>query len=306
MDILFAGSPHSSANILKYLITNELFNIVGVITQPDKKGKRGNKLVESPVSALAKKHNICTFKPSSFKDNKFLNSIREINADYLVVIAYGKILPKWLIDLPRVCPINVHFSLLPKYRGASPIQAALLNGDKETGITFMKISSELDAGDIISFNKINISKIDNKLILERNLTSLCIDNISNVLTRLSNNDISMVKQEHSKATFCKKIKKQDSLIDFNDTSEKINNKFRAYFEWPGLNFLYKNILIKVHGLGIKDIKSTGDPGSIYKFDRSGIYLNTIDRVIVITHLQLPNKGIISSNDLFNSNNDFFI
>ena len=306
MDILFAGSPNSSANILKYLINNESFNVVGVITQPDKKGKRGNRLIESSVSTIAKKYNIQTFKPKNLKDSKSLQEIKAINADLLLVIAYGKILPKWLIYLPKICSINVHFSLLPKYRGASPIQAAILNGEKETGITFIKISEKLDAGDIISFNKINIGEKDNKLILEKNLTSLCIDNISNVLTRVFNDDISIVEQEHSNASYCKKIKKQDSLIDFNDSSKKINNKFKAYFEWPGLNFFYNNILIKVHGLEIHDLKSTGTPGSLYKFDKSGIYLNTIDKVIVITHLQFPNKGIISSSDAFNSYNDFFI
>ncbi|MAR95829.1 MAG: methionyl-tRNA formyltransferase [Gammaproteobacteria bacterium] len=305
MDILFAGTPNSSANILKYLIDSELFNVTGVITQPDKKGKRGNKLIESSVSALAKKHNICTFKPKNLENDKCLDKIKAIKADYLLVIAYGNLLPRWLIDLPEICSVNVHFSLLPKYRGASPIQAALLNGDTETGITFMKISDELDAGNIISSNKIIIDQLDNKVILEQNLTSLCIDNILGVLNNIPNRDMNYEEQDHSKATYCSKIKKQDSLIDFNNTCEEINNKFRAYFEWPGLNFLYKNILIKIKDLKITDIESDNSPGSLYKVDKTGIYLNTMDKVIVITYLQFPNKSIISSLDAYNSYKDFF-
>lgn len=304
MDILFAGTPKSSAKILNYLIANKSFNVVGVITQPDKKGKRGKKLIESSVSALAKKHNIYTFKPSNLENDESLSKIKTIKADFLIVVAYGKILPRWLIDLPMICSINIHFSLLPKYRGASPIQATLLNGDTETGITFMKISDELDAGNIISLNKIKINKLDNKITLEQNLTTLCIDNILDVLNNVSNG-MSFEEQDHSKATYCKKIKKKDSLIDFNNSCEEIYNMFRAYFEWPGINFLYKNILIKIHDLKITDIESTESPGSLFKIDKSGIYLNTRDRVIVITHLQFPNKSIISSLDAYNSYKDFF-
>ena len=305
MNILFAGTPNSSANILQSLINDNDFNIVGVLTQPDKKGKRGNQLLESEVSVLAKQHDIPLYKPIDLKKDSILNKIKLIKADYLIVIAYGKILPDWLIDMPKICSINIHFSLLPEYRGASPIQSALLNGDKKTGITYMKISSELDAGDILSSYEIDIKDSDNKLILEENLTSLCVDNISEVLKNISNNKISFKAQDNAKATYCKKITKKDSLINFDNESKNIINKFRAYFVWPGVNFMFKGMAIKIHGLNVTNINSTGNPGDLLKIDKSGIYFNTRDMAIVITHLQFPNKNPISSLDAYNSHQDFF-
>jgi len=305
MNILFAGTPKNSANILKYLINDNSFNIVGVLTQPDKKGKRGNKFIESEVSVLAKQHAIPLYKPDDLIKDPMLDEIRLINADYLIVIAYGKMLPNWLIEIPKICSINVHFSLLPKYRGASPIQSALLNGDKKTGITYIKISNELDAGDIISSYEIDIKDSDNKLTLEDNLTSLCINNISNVLSNISKKGISLNEQDHASATYCRKITKKDSLVDFDDESKNIINKFRAYFEWPGLNFLFNGLAIKIHGLEVIDVKSAGKPGTLLKIDRSGIYFNTRDKVIVITYLQFPNKNPISSLDAYNSYQQFF-
>tara|TARA_X000000368_G_scaffold270435_1_gene214341 strand:+ start:304 stop:1224 length:921 start_codon:yes stop_codon:yes gene_type:complete len=305
MNILFAGTPNSSANILQSLINDNGFNIVGVLTQPDKKGKRGNQLLESEVSVLAKQHDIPLYKPIDLKKDSILNKIKLIKADYLIVIAYGKILPDWLIDMPKICSINIHFSLLPEYRGASPIQSALLNGDKKTGITYMKISSELDAGDILSSYEIDIKDSDNKLILEENLTSLCMDNISEVLNNISNNKISFKAQNNAKATYCKKITKQDSLINFDDESKNIINKFRAYFVWPGVNFIFKGVSIKIHGIDVTNINSAGNPGDLLKIDKSGIHFNTRDMVVVITHLQFPNKNPISSLDAYNSHQDFF-
>ena len=305
MNILFAGTPKNSANILKYLINDNSFNIVGVLTQPDKKGKRGNKLIESEVSVVANQHGIPLYKPEELIKDQMLDEIKLINADYLIVIAYGKMLPDWLIEIPKICSINVHFSLLPKYRGASPIQSALLNGDKKTGITYIKISNELDAGDIISSYEIDIKDSDNKLILEENLTSLCINNISNVLSTISKKGISSNEQDHESATYCRKITKNDSLVDFDDESKNIINKFRAYFEWPGLNFLFNGLVIKIHGLEVIDVKSAGKPGTLLKMDRSGIYFNTRDKVIVITYLQFPNKNTISSLDAYNSHQEFF-
>ena len=169
----------------------------------------------------------------------------------------------------------------------------------------MKISSELDAGDIISSHEIDICNSDNKLILEENLTRLCIDNIADVLNNISNKKILFKAQDNTKASYCKKITKGDSLINFDDESKNIINKFRAYFVWPGLNFIYKGVAIKIHGLEVTNIKSTGNPGDLLEIRKSGIYFNTRDRVIVVTHLQFPNKNPISSLDVYNSYQEFF-
>ena len=305
MNILFAGTPNSSAEILKYLAQNDSINVKGVITQPDKAGKRGKKLNDSPVSLMANSYDLDLFKPHKLNNKDFKEKIKILEVDFLIVVAYGKILPKWLLELPSVSSINIHFSLLPKYRGASPIQSALLNGDKETGITFIEMSEKLDSGNIISTEKTKIFMDDNKVKLETRLTGMSIKKINNVLIESAKQNKSSIKQDDSNASYCQKILKVDSITNFNDTSINIFNKFRAFIEWPGLAFYHNDTLIKIHGLEVLDQINTDKPGTIYKFDSTGLYINTIDSVIVITHLQLPNRNIISSSDAFNSYKDFF-
>jgi methionyl-tRNA formyltransferase len=305
MNILYAGTPNSSAEILKYLVQNDSIKVKGVITQPDKTGKRGKKLNDSPVSLMANSYDLDLFKPDKLNDKDFKEKIETLEVDFLIVVAYGKILPRWLLELPSVSSINVHFSLLPKYRGASPIQSALLNGDKETGITFIEMSEKLDSGNIISTEKTKIFKDDNKIKLETRLTGMSIKKTNSVLIDSAKQNKSSIKQDDSSASYCQKILKVDSITNFNDTAINIFNKFRAFIEWPGLAFYHNDTLIKIHGLEVLDQINTNKPGTIYKFDSTGLYINTIDSVIVITHLQLPNRNIISSSDAFNSYKDFF-
>jgi len=306
MNILFAGTPHSSALILKYLANHENISVKGVITQPNKRGKRGKKLNESPVAIQAKVLELDVFKPKSLDDKELKDILGKFSdIDYLVVVAYGKIVPAWLLSLPRVASVNAHFSILPKYRGASPIQSALLNGDTETGISFIEINSNLDAGDIISLHKIKILSHDNKLTLEKKLTDKCINEIFKTLSDFKDHKILAYLQDKSKATYCKKISKNDSFTNFNEKSLNIINKFRAFYEWPGLAFNHNDITIKIHGIEISKENSEGKPGKIQKIEKDGIYINTKDKVIVITHLQFPNKKIISSTDVYNSYQKFF-
>ena len=305
MNILFAGTPNSSAKILKCLVKSTSIRVKGVITQPDKAGKRSKKLNESPVSLMANSYDLDLFKPDKLENKDFKEKIEILEIDFLIVVAYGKILPRWLLELPSVSSINIHFSLLPKYRGASPIQSALLNGDRETGITFIEMSEKLDSGNIISTEKTKIFEDDNKIKLESRLTGMSIKKINSVLIDLSKQNKSSIKQDDSRASYCQKILKDDSITNFNDTAKNILNKFKAFIQWPGLAFYHNDTLIKIHGLKVLDQINTNKPGTIYKFDGTGLYINTTDSVIVITHLQLPNRNIISSSDAFNSYKDFF-
>ena len=146
MNILFAGSPHSAAKVLDSLSNESNINIKAVITQPDKRGKRGSKLIESAVANKARSLNIKTFKPEYLDNDNLKAELSSIEVEFLIVVAYGKIIPSWLLNLPTVSPINIHFSILPKYRWASPIQSAILNGDTSTGISIIKINNKLDSG----------------------------------------------------------------------------------------------------------------------------------------------------------------
>ena len=305
MNILFAGTPKTSSKILEYLQSDQDNNIVGVLTQPDKPGKRGNKLVESSVSMLARKAGLNVIKPTDLNDGSFKEKISLLDIDFLIVIAYGKLLPSWLLNISKIMSINIHFSLLPKYRGASPIQSSLLSGDKETGISFMQMSDELDSGDIISSFIAEIDSKDNKVTLEKKLTDLCIKNISKNLTDVYDKKISLLKQDNTSASYCKKISKDDALTNFDDMAVNIINKFRAFYEWPGLSFIYNGTKIRIHEILLSNEQSNNSPGSIERIDKSGIYFNTKDLMIVITYLQFPNKNKISSADAFNSYKDFF-
>lgn len=305
MDIYFAGTPNSAAEILKSLASNDLFNIKGVITQPDKKGKRGNQRIESPVSLMANSLNLQTYKPHNLTKEQIQSDIDITNADILLVVAYGNLIPAWILE-SNIKAINIHYSLLPSYRGASPIQSSLLNNDKKTGVTFMQISEDLDAGKVIKSFEIPINKNDNKSSLEKKLTKLSILNLEKVITDFYSNKTIPIDQEHGKASYCKKILKEDSIINFEESAEKIFAKFRAYNEWPGICFTHKNKVIKIHGLEISSIKSPGSPGDIISFTNSGLTFKTVDYDIVITHLQFPNKNIITAKDAYNSYRQFFV
>ena len=305
MDIFFAGTPNSAAEILRSLASNSLFNIKGVITQPDRKGKRGNQRIESPVSLMANSLEIQTYKPKNLAKEQIQNDIDITNADILLVVAYGNLIPNWILD-SNIKAINIHYSLLPSYRGASPIQSSLLNNDKKTGVTFMQMSEDLDAGKIIKCFEVAINKNDNKSSLEKKLTKLSILNLEEVVADFYSNKIIAVDQEHEKASYCKKISKEDSIINFKEGAEKIFAKFRAYNEWPGICFLHKNKVIKIHGLEVSSTKSPGIPGDIICFTNSGLIIKTADYDIVITHLQFPNKNIITVKDAYNSYRQFFL
>lgn len=304
MRILYAGSPAPSAKVLDHLAQNETIEVVGVITQPDKRRKRRSAKEGSAVADVAEKHKLTLLKPHKL-DEDFKESIKNIEFDVMIVSAYGKILPNWLLDKALIMPVNIHYSLLPKYRGASPIQSSILNGDKETGITFMKMSQNMDEGDIIEKFSILIHDSWNKTDLENALSDKSVEKIIEVLNNIYANNYSLEKQDHDKASYCFKVQKQDSIVDFNSPSFSILNKFRALNEWPGLSFIHKEISIKIHKLHVEPCDLSFKPGEIISFDKEGITIKTLDSSIVITHLQFPNKKIISSQDAFNSYKGFF-
>ena len=306
MNILFAGTPEPSARILEHLLECSDLNVVGVLSQPDKPQKRGKIVAESPVSSIATLNQIKIYKPNDLNDANFIKDIQLLNIDVLLVAAYGKILPDWLLEISNIVPINIHYSLLPLYRGASPIQTSLMNGDTNTGVTFMKMVKGLDEGDIIKKYELKIKQNHNKISLENDLCLLSIRYLNEVLDLIKINKFSYVNQDNDLASYCSKIKKSDSIVNFDSPAEEIFNKFRAYYEWPGTAFNYKDIRIKICEMTVSDIISSKRPGNIFKFDSSGLYINTSTKVIVITYLQFPGKKIISSSDAFNAYKSFFV
>ena len=303
MDIIFAGSPSSSAEILSKLVKSS-FNVSLVLTQGDKRSARNKPEEPSEVAKFAESESLPCIKIDSFCDET-VNKINKYPCDILVLSSFGKIIPKEILQYPSITPLNIHFSILPLYRGASPIQSALLNGDNKTGISFMEMVESLDEGPVFDVFEVEISYSDNRISLEEKLVTKAVNSIVDVLHRVSNG-LQPVAQADDGVSYCKKISKEDGRINFSDTAVEILNKYRAFSGWPGTFFEFKDINIKVHGMHVIEADSDDIPGSIIDVKKDGIYVRAVDSVIVITHIQLPGKKIINSADIHNSYKDFFV
>ena len=304
MKILFAGSPGSSAEILQDLFNQEC-EIVGVISQPDKRSKRSGGKDPSAVSVMANNLGLPLFKPSKI-DNEFKEIISTIQCEFLVVSAYGKILPEWFLAHPDISSINVHFSLLPKYRGASPIQSSLLNGDLDSGISIMKMTKGLDEGPIYSAEKITIPENADKHFLETELTKVANKVLFTTLLEVSKNKKLPTAQDDADASYCTKITKSSGKVNFIDEdASSVIRKFNAFKDWPGIFFEKNNVVIKIHGIKLLSEILHANKSRNFYFCTDGLAVKTSSSTLVITHLQFPGKNIIASQDAANSYADFF-
>ena len=304
MKILFAGSPGSSAEILQDLFNQEC-EIVGVISQPDKRSKRAGGKDPSSVSLMATNLGLPLFKPSKI-DNEFKEIISTIQCDFLVVSAYGKILPEWFLGHPDISSINIHFSLLPKYRGASPIQSCLLNGDLDSGISIMQMTRGLDEGPIYCAEQITIPENADKHILETELTKAANKVLFTTLLEVAKNKKVPIAQDDAAASYCKKITKSSGKVNFIDEdASSVIRKFNAFKDWPGIFFEKNNVVIKIHGIRVlSEILHSNESKEFY-FCADGLAVKTLSSTLVITHLQFPGKNIIASQDAANSYAKFF-
>ena len=303
MDIIFAGSPSSSAEILSTLVDSP-FNITLVLTQADKRSSRNKAKEPSEVAKFAESASLPCLKIDTFCDQT-VDSIIKYPCDVLVLSSFGKIIPKEVLSHPNITPLNIHFSILPLYRGASPIQSALLNGDIKTGISFMEMVESLDEGPVFDVSEVEISDCDNRISLEKKLIATTKSKIVDVIQKISNG-LQPISQGDNNVSYCRKISKEDGRINFKETAKEILNKHRAFSGWPGTYFQYKNITIKIHGVHIIKIDNDDTPGSILDVTKDGIFVKVVDSVIVITHIQFPGKKIINSSDIYNSYKDFFV
>ena len=302
VSIVYAGTPVLSKKILEKL--NENFEIKAVLTQPDK--IRGRTKIPSlaPVAEFAVKKNIECIKIENFQQNNLLK-LNNLKFDFLIVAAFGKIIPKHILNLPAKDSINIHFSLLPSYRGATPIQSAILSNDKITGISYMSMTEGMDEGPIYSSHELGFEKNENKITLENRLIDLTLKTVVTTIKEINLGNLQPKKQDAAQASYCKKITKSDGLIDFRETSEEIESKLRAYIEWPGLFFNFKNVQIKIHGCYAHEHSGNEKPGTILWDEKLGMSVVTNNSKIVITHLQFPGKNIIADASIKNGYKDFF-
>ena len=258
LNIIFMGTPDFAVPILKS-INNLNHNVLEVYTQPPNKKNRGQKIQNSPIHDFSNKVNLPVRCPIAF-DEEEINHIKKLNPDLVIVVAYGKILPVKLLNLDKVLFINVHASLLPRWRGAAPIQRAIMNLDHETGVSIMKIVTKLDAGPVLLQSKIKISKEINFKELSSQMSELGAKLILDTLKLIESKKVDFTEQNESEATYAKKIEKTETKINWNDDAEKIVAKINAFSPNPGCWFEFNGNRVKI--IKAKNVIGEGIPGTI--------------------------------------------
>ena len=244
MKIVFFGSSEFSIPILEALLSSN-DQVAQVVTTPDKPKGRGQKVTPSIVKSYAEKKHISAITPNKLNQPDVLDGIKNLKPDFLVVASYGKLVPDSLLKIPKVIPLNVHPSLIPKYRGASPIQSAILAGDKTTGLTIMEVTDRLDAGDIFGQIETPIDEVENALQLSERLAHLGADLLLKVIAQFKQDKVSRTPQDDSKASYAKKIERDSGRIDWMKPASLIHNQVRAYYPWPSAYTFFRGKRLKI-------------------------------------------------------------
>ena len=302
LKIVYLGTPKISAIVLENLIKNG-YKIVAVVSQADK--PQGRKMILTPTETklVAQKYNIPVFQPVKIRDD--YEFLKELEPDIILTMAYGQIIPQAVLDIPKYLPLNLHGSILPKYRGASPIQQAILNGDKSTGITLMEMVDKMDAGRMFYKKEVEIKDDDNYETLSDKLAYLAYEVFDEGIQSVIDGTNKGKEQDESLVSFTKKIKAEQSLIDFNDDACSINNKIRALNPDPGTYFVFNNEKIKVAKAEVVKLSSDMFPGTIIKYDKNDFIIACKHNALSIKLLQKPGKKMMDYKSFFNGNQNLF-
>lgn len=307
LNIIFAGTPDFAAQHLQALLNSE-HNVIAVYTQPDKPAGRGKKLQASLVKQLAEIHNIPVFQPKSLRNAEAQAELKSLNADVMVVVAYGLILPEAVLNAPKYGCLNVHGSLLPRWRGAAPIQRSIWAGDKETGVTIMQMDIGLDTGDMLHKVTTPIEPNETSASLYAKLAELAPPALLEVLNGLENQTFKAEKQDESQSNYAEKLSKEEAKLDWNLSAIQLERNIRAFNPWP-ISFL----TLEVEGIeqSIKVYQATILPhqnkptGTILSVDKTGIQIATQEGVLNITQLQPAGKKPMLVQDFLNGRADWF-
>ena len=302
--IVFAGTPDFAARHLAALLSSE-HEVVAVYTQPDRPAGRGKKLTASPVKNIALENNIPVYQPENFKSDEAKQELAELNADIMVVVAYGLLLPQVVLDTPRLGCINVHGSILPRWRGAAPIQRSIWAGDKETGVTIMQMDIGLDTGDMLSIATLPIEATDTSASMYEKLAGLGPDALVECLADIASGKAVAEKQDDELANYAKKLSKEEARINWSDDAAHIERCVRAFNPWPMSHFEAAENSIKVWQSRVAEQTSDKPAGTILQADKTGIYVATGQGVLVLEQLQVPGKKAMSVQDILNSRASWF-
>ena len=298
MKIIFLGSSDLSALVLKRLV-EEGNEILAAVCQPDKPNARGNKIEISEVKKYALSQNIPVYQFNKIR-LEGVEQLKVLNPELLVVAYYGQILSQEILDLGSKGIINLHPSLLPKYRGPAPVITPILNGDKETGVTIMRVAKDVDAGNIILQEKTDILENETAGELWERLNQIGCDLLIKTINLIQKGNFIDIPQEHAMATFTKKVEKEDAKIDFNKTSEEIVNQVRAFNPTPIAFFEYKDEVFKIYEAEKSEIIGNFDNGEIVKASaKEGLIIKCRDNCISIKKIQAPNGKVLSIKDFLN-------
>ncbi|WP_032514420.1 MULTISPECIES: methionyl-tRNA formyltransferase [Prochlorococcus] len=314
MRIVFWGTPEYSLASLD-ILNKSKHDVIAVVSQPDKKRSRGNKLISSPVKTFAKNESIKIYTPETIRGNiPFINELKSLSCDLFIVIAYGKILPKEILEIPKLGCWNAHASLLPRWRGAAPIQWSLMKGDEFTGVGIIKMNEGLDTGDLLSEEKIKIDNNDNLNTLSKKLSilsaKLFLKATSLLEENINKNINSQLKKQNTlgrEITYARMIEKSDYKVDWSSESFKISQKIKALFPRANTTFRGKNLkIIKIKVLSTHEIKNKkylfmsnySKPGIILAvIENEGIIISTKTDPIILLEVKLEGKNITSKNQL---------
>ncbi|WP_459177572.1 methionyl-tRNA formyltransferase [Ewingella americana] len=304
MRIIFAGTPDFAARHLDALLASG-HQVVGVFTQPDRPAGRGNKLTPSPVKVLAAAHDIPVFQPKSLRPAESQQLVAELNADIMVVVAYGLILPQAVLDMPKLGCINVHGSLLPRWRGAAPIQRALWAGDSHTGITIMQMDIGLDTGDMLHKIVCAIEPEDTSANLYHKLAELGPIGMLTTLEQLATGSAHAEAQNEALVTYAEKLSKEEARLDWSLPASQLERCIRAFNPWPMSYFLIDDQPVKVWQATVINEQPQVQPGTLITATKGGIQIATSEGILNILQLQPAGKKAMSAQDILNSRREWF-
>lgn len=305
--IWFFWTPSLAASVLSDVLSASGIEVAFVVTNPDKPIGRDARLSPTPVKELALKHALPVFTPEKIRGNMELFEIlRAYVCDYFIVVAYGRILPNDILDMPTKMCINIHGSILPKYRWASPIQSVLLCGEEKTGVTIMKMSEWMDEGDILKIREITISDDETSWTLFEKFADISWYTLIDTLKELEHGGITPLPQDQSQATYCTKISKEDGLIDWKLPSKEIYQKWQAYTPWPGIYTMYegKRFLLEGVKYQVSSSKNNGNPGMVIKNENGDIGVVCGEWVLTLEQVKLEWKKSQHIKDFVNGNQQF--
>ncbi len=302
----FFGTPTLARDVLLDILSTSDMEVVCVVTNPDKPWGRDQMMRSTPVHELAKERNIPVFTPTKIRENsEFFEALQNFECDYFIVVAYGRILPIEILEIPKKKSINIHGSILPRYRWASPIQSALLSGEKETGVTIMEMDEGMDEGDILKIRTISLDPKETSETLFGKFSEISGPTLIQTLRELETWGITPLPQNDEDATYCKKIEKEDGLIDWNQSAKNIYHMWQAFTPWPGIYTLFEDKRLLLESVFfIDESRKWEKPGTVIRLDNGIIGIICSEWILTLDQVKLEWKKSQNIKDFVNGHKEF--